>query len=697
MRWRWLGCGSSEKARFRVCSSANEKLTASFMHSKWLTYKVDIERLSTEDCANLKLEIKVHNTLRHAHIVRFFDCLQVGYRVYTLLEYAANGCLFFYINSRTGLPEHIALRFLRQTALAVQHLHDKSIIHRDIKPENLLLDQDFNVKLCDFGWATQVEADRGFKTSICGTYEYMSPEIVFERVHTAKTDIWCLGVLFYEMLHGKPPFKAGDFEGIRKEFEEKRIEISSHFSAEAKALLKMLLEPDPRRRPDIAQVLQHPALARSEAASLRPLSPADVSLLVATYLLNTNNGQTHDPPEIVVKEKLAIEVRKLDNFFDDAARDMRHDPSNFFADVSLEFDSPPAAAFAQTASNQSSRSQAANAESGRFLPSVLATHTAEDVDVVRETSKDTTHAPTESSVHRAKEEAKWPAKFKNAVFVDAPPPGETPFLQKSPLQPSVSADLSLPAQMQSLQPRARTLLLESAAPISSKVQGVMSLQHIPASESVEAGSSWSRFQLSELHCAARNPNSLPACRATLPSLPTAAQGKQFPITIDAAPELLTVPRTSQSTIFRQPYHRMTPALVSSKHPIAGSMHRSSIHPSQLSQSTRFYTPCLDHKNGRGEPLVVNQLSLNSGQQVPEYKYVLSNGVLVKTPLAANHHGKVRGQSDQFFQSSGSSLAGQHPSALFGTKVAMPEYISSFHDSRPSTIAPMCRYVAVPHF
>lgn len=121
--------------------------------------------------------------------------------VYLLLEYAANGSLFFYIHSINGLPEMLALRFFYQTALAVQYLHDNKLIHRDIKPENILLDEHFNVKLCDFGWSCYLEDD-DCRTSVCGTYEYMSPEILYAGAHTGKVDIWCLGILLYEMLHG---------------------------------------------------------------------------------------------------------------------------------------------------------------------------------------------------------------------------------------------------------------------------------------------------------------------------------------------------------------------------------------------------------------------------------------------------------------------------------------------------------------
>ena len=119
--------------------------------------------------------------------------------VYYFLEYADNGSLYYYIDTKYGLPEILALRFAYQTALGIEYLHKKQIIHRDIKPENVLLDENFEIKICDFGWSCKDPKDSKRET-ICGTYEYMSPEIVFTKKHDSKVDIWCLGILLYEML-----------------------------------------------------------------------------------------------------------------------------------------------------------------------------------------------------------------------------------------------------------------------------------------------------------------------------------------------------------------------------------------------------------------------------------------------------------------------------------------------------------------
>ena len=120
--------------------------------------KIDILQLSKADCQNLKLEIKLHRRLVNEHIIKFQGCVQRKNIVYMLLEHAANGSLFFYIDLEKGLPEILALRFLYETAKGIQYLHSNGVVHRDIKPENILLDGDFGVKVCDFGWSCELQS-----------------------------------------------------------------------------------------------------------------------------------------------------------------------------------------------------------------------------------------------------------------------------------------------------------------------------------------------------------------------------------------------------------------------------------------------------------------------------------------------------------------------------------------------------------
>lgn len=137
----------------------------------------------------------------------------------------------------------------------MNYLHKKKIAHRDIKPENLLLDENFNLKLCDFGWATEMDSETP-RYSVCGTFEYMPPEVAHQDKHTLAADMWSLGILLYEMLHGHAPFKANSLEEIKLKVKTQQIRINADFSKETKDLIKLLLRQDSSRRLKSEQVVQ---------------------------------------------------------------------------------------------------------------------------------------------------------------------------------------------------------------------------------------------------------------------------------------------------------------------------------------------------------------------------------------------------------------------------------------------------------
>jgi serine/threonine protein kinase len=122
------------------------------------------------------------------------------------MDYAVNGSLKSLIDQSNGIEEKQAFKYFIQTASAVHFLHQNNLIHRDIKPENLLLDENGNVKLCDFGWCADLK--EGSRLTFCGTYEYMAPEVLKESPYDSGIDVWGLGILLYELIEGQSPFKV---------------------------------------------------------------------------------------------------------------------------------------------------------------------------------------------------------------------------------------------------------------------------------------------------------------------------------------------------------------------------------------------------------------------------------------------------------------------------------------------------------
>lgn len=127
-------------------------------------------------------------------------------RVYLILEYAARGELYKELQRVGHFDEPRTATYIASLAKALLYCHSKHVIHRDIKPENLLLGLHGELKIADFGWS--VHAPNSRRQTLCGTLDYLPPEMVEGRAHDAAVDVWSLGVLAYEFLVGGPPFEA---------------------------------------------------------------------------------------------------------------------------------------------------------------------------------------------------------------------------------------------------------------------------------------------------------------------------------------------------------------------------------------------------------------------------------------------------------------------------------------------------------
>jgi tRNA A-37 threonylcarbamoyl transferase component Bud32 len=156
---------------------------------------------------SIKQEIKNHLQLDHPNIIKLLNYSETQDYVYLAMEYAENGSLFQEVRKIGKLNEHTAKKYFSQTLEAVCYLHERGFTHRDIKPENLLLDKHKNVKLCDFGGTVLLKENQERKTFF-GTYEYMAPEIIEGSSYNSSVDIWALGILLYELLHGYSPFRV---------------------------------------------------------------------------------------------------------------------------------------------------------------------------------------------------------------------------------------------------------------------------------------------------------------------------------------------------------------------------------------------------------------------------------------------------------------------------------------------------------
>lgn len=247
---------------------------------------VDMARISELDGAHLRHEVELHRDLIHPNIVRYYDSMGEGAFVYVLLEYCSRNTLYFFIHVKHGLPDILALRFFYQTACAIQYMHSKNIIHRDIKPENLLMDENYNIKVCDMGWACKLTPQKPNRHSVAGTFEYMAPEVVFDYGHGYAADVWTLGILLYEMLHGSCPFTAESHEEMKREFEQRKVQYSMKVGKPTQELLNRILERDPSKRITVDQILSHPLITGNLNEFKRPLNEQELALLENNNYLN---------------------------------------------------------------------------------------------------------------------------------------------------------------------------------------------------------------------------------------------------------------------------------------------------------------------------------------------------------------------------------------------------------------------------
>ncbi|XP_042476669.1 serine/threonine-protein kinase AtPK2/AtPK19-like [Macadamia integrifolia] len=195
----------------------------------------------------MKAERDILTKVDHPYIVQLRYSFQTKYRLYLVLDFVNGGHLFFQLYHHGLFREDLACIYTAEIVSAVSHLHANGIMHRDLKPENILLDADGHAMLTDFGLAKQF-GENTRSNSMCGTVEYMAPEIVLGKGHHKAADWWSVGILLFEMLTGKPPFIGGNREKIQQKIIRDKIKLPGFLSSEAHSLLKGLLQKEESRR-----------------------------------------------------------------------------------------------------------------------------------------------------------------------------------------------------------------------------------------------------------------------------------------------------------------------------------------------------------------------------------------------------------------------------------------------------------------
>ncbi|KAJ3371986.1 Cell cycle serine/threonine-protein kinase cdc5/MSD2 [Kappamyces sp. JEL0680] len=220
-------------------------------------------------------EIKIHQNLSHPNIVQFKHVFEDDENVYLILEYCEKKTFVDLVKRRKRLTDMETRFWMWQLLDGIRYMHRKGYIHRDIKLGNLFLDERLNLKIGDFGLAAQIDHDGERKKTICGTPNYIAPEILFDTKngHSFEVDIWSLGVVMYTLLIGKPPFQTKDVKAIYKNIRDNVYAFPEDIaiSDDAKDIITAFLHPKPESRPGIDDVMEHPYFDRASMPKCIPL------------------------------------------------------------------------------------------------------------------------------------------------------------------------------------------------------------------------------------------------------------------------------------------------------------------------------------------------------------------------------------------------------------------------------------------
>ena len=201
--------------------------------------------------------------MKHANICEYKHFFEDKTNCYILLELCHNQSMNEMIKRRKSLTEEEARYFMLQIIDAVSFMHDANVIHRDLKLGNLFLNKHLNIKVGDFGLATKLESSDEKRKTICGTPNYIAPEVINsdkeKRGHSFEVDTWSIGVICFTMIVGKPPYESTDVKStyrriLTNEYSFPEGKVSNH----ARELIRSMLQTDPKMRPCLEDLKSHP-------------------------------------------------------------------------------------------------------------------------------------------------------------------------------------------------------------------------------------------------------------------------------------------------------------------------------------------------------------------------------------------------------------------------------------------------------
>ncbi|TDZ67267.1 Sucrose non-fermenting protein kinase 1 [Colletotrichum trifolii] len=244
-----LGEGSFGKVKLAIHNGTGQQVALKIIARKKL--------ISRDMAGRVEREIEYLQLLRHPHIIKLYTVIKTPNEIIMVLEYAG-GELFDYIVQNGRMKEPEARRFFQQMLCAVEYCHRHKIVHRDLKPENLLLDDNLNVKIADFG-LSNIMTDGNFLKTSCGSPNYAAPEVIGGKLYAGpEVDVWSCGVILYVLLVGRLPFDDEHIPSLFAKIARGTYSIPQWMNAGAANLIKKMLVVNPVQRATIEDIRQDP-------------------------------------------------------------------------------------------------------------------------------------------------------------------------------------------------------------------------------------------------------------------------------------------------------------------------------------------------------------------------------------------------------------------------------------------------------
>ncbi|XP_076471497.1 serine/threonine-protein kinase PLK1-like isoform X2 [Babylonia areolata] len=294
MKGRFLGKGGFAKCYELTDADTKEIFAGKIVPKSLLVKQHQKDKMSQE--------IAIHRSLRHKHVVLFHSFFEDSHNVYILLELCRRRSLMELHKRRKAVTEPEARYFVKQVISACQYLHNNKVIHRDLKLGNLFINDEMEIKIGDFGLATRLDYDGERKRTLCGTPNYIAPEVLGKKGHSYEVDAWSLGCILYTLLVGKPPFETSCLKDTYTRIKKNEYQVPSSVSAPARKLITRLLQADPTNRPNMDLIMEDefftsgylpprlPTSCLTMAPRFDTLVAKTEAMMVRKPLLDVNSG-----------------------------------------------------------------------------------------------------------------------------------------------------------------------------------------------------------------------------------------------------------------------------------------------------------------------------------------------------------------------------------------------------------------------